>query len=517
MPSYFIYARKSAESEDRQVLSIDSQIRELTDFGQKRGFGIQQVFSESKSAKSPGRPVFNQMLKAAVREKSVGILCWKLDRLARNPVDGAALIWALEKGELAAIATPHRDFANRGDDRFWMQLEFGMAKKYVDDLSDNVKRGNRAKLSNGWRPGLAPVGYVNDPISRTIIPDPERFVIIRRMWDLVLADGLSPADIARIADRQWGFRTRRRNRSGDRSLSRSNVYGLLGNPFYAGIIVHSGERFKGSHKPMVTLAEFDRVQKLIGRQNTQRPQRHVFTYTGLIRCGECGCSVTAEEQINRYGRHYVYYRCTKKHRTFSCAQPYVREEELERQITQFLESIWISDSIRNWALKWMEKEQEKSAESSGIIVKRLEKSLSATRQQLETLTGLRLRELLTDGEYSQQKEKLFAEQVNLEQNLDQLSKQATSWLELFRRTILFVNQAKNNFPSGTREQKRGIVSAVGSNLKLRDKLLLIEAKKPFVFFQRPTDVPVTCGSLDDVRTFFQENGTLAFNVPDFAA
>lgn len=516
MPHFVIYVRKSTESEDRQVLSLDSQIHELTDLGQKRGFVIRKVYSESKSAKAPGRPVFDEMLKAVTKEKGTGVLCWKLDRLARNPVDGAALIWALEQGRVASIVTPHRDFVNRGDDKFWMQIEFGMAKKYVDDLSDNVKRGNRAKLASGWRPGMAPVGYVNDPTTRTIIPDPERFMMVRKMWELMLTGGYSPADIAEMADSQWGFRTRRGKRSGDRPLSRSYLYELLGNPFYAGIIVHSGERYKGSHKPMVTFAEFDRVQRILGRQNRQRPQRHTFAYTGLIQCGECGCSVTAEEQINRYDSHYVYYRCTKKNRALRCAQPYVREEELEYQFVQFLESIWIGDSIRDWALKWMEKEQGKRLESRAAIARQVAESLSATKRQLESLTGLRLRELLTDGEFLQQKEKLVAEQVSLEQSLNKLGNQATSWLEPFRQTILFVNQGKNQFLAREREEKRAIISAVGSNLKLRERILLIEAKKPFIFFQRRTGIPVTWGLLDDVRTFFVQNGTSAFNVPDLA-
>jgi site-specific DNA recombinase len=149
MSNYIIYARKSTESEDRQVLSIDSQVKELKALAQSLGLEIGEILSEAQSAKAPGREVFSRLMKRAYQGQVKGIISWKLDRLARNPLDGGNLIWALEEKKIEEIVTPQRTFSNTGNDKFWMQLEFGMAKKYVDDLSDNVKRGNRAKLELG--------------------------------------------------------------------------------------------------------------------------------------------------------------------------------------------------------------------------------------------------------------------------------------------------------------------------------------------------------------------------------
>jgi len=504
MTNYVIYARKSTESEDRQILSIDSQIKELANLAQRREFVIQHTFTESKSAKAPGRPVFDEMLKAITKNKVSGILCWKLDRLARNPVDGAALIWALEQGRLSNIITPHRDFLNRGDDKFWMQLEFGMAKKYVDDLSDNVRRGIRAKIERGWKPGRPPVGYCNDPETRTIVPDSDRFSLVRKMWDLMITGNYTPYDIADIANDQWGFRTRRTKRAGDRPISVSTLYKLLENPFYAGIIVHKLEQFKGAHKPMVSMAEFENVQKLLGRPDRERPKRHCFAYTGLIRCGECGASVTAEEQVNRFGSHYIYYHCTRRKRRTDCKQSYVRVETLEGQMGRVLELITISDAVRSWALKWMEREKGKESKDQEAIIRQVQGSLAAVKRQLETLTGLRLRDLLTDTEFVQQKEKLVSRQVNLEQRLSELHKSATGWFEPFRKTILFLNIAKNRFDSAKPEEKRVIISSVGSNLLLKDRKLLTQLKKPFIFFTNVTACPVNSGQLHNVRTFFMK-------------
>ena len=134
MQRYILYARKSSESEDRQVLSIESQISELQDLATKNNLHIEYVLSESRSAKAPGRPVFSKLLKLLEKGNADAILCWKLDRLARNARDGGDVIYALDTGDLKNITTPAQSFDNSSNDKFWMQLEFGMAKKYVDDL-----------------------------------------------------------------------------------------------------------------------------------------------------------------------------------------------------------------------------------------------------------------------------------------------------------------------------------------------------------------------------------------------
>jgi len=251
---YTIYSRKSSEAEDRQVLSIPAQNDELIEVQRDRGLVLDgDPRTESRSAKAPGRPVFGQLMQDIQDEKIRGILCWKLDRLARNPVDGGALIWALDQGKLKEIITPSRTFTNTADDKFWMQLEFGMAKKYVDDLSVNVKRGIKKRLQQGWMPGRAPIGYLNDKENGGIIKDPARFHIVRRIWDALLSDGYNVAQIHKKAEIEWGLRTRLCKRSGGRPIARSRVYEILRSPFYCGLILHNGRKYQGKHPPIVAL------------------------------------------------------------------------------------------------------------------------------------------------------------------------------------------------------------------------------------------------------------------------
>src|SRR5579885_1713540 len=161
MPDYFIYSRKSSEAEDRQVLSIESQITELTRLAEARRLRVCEILTETRSAKEPGRPVFQAMMQRISRGEAQGIICCKLDRLARNPIEGGAIIWALKQNGLE-IVTPTQTFRQSDDTTILTYIEFGMAQKYVDDLSRNVKRGLRTKAEKSWYPSVAPLGYLNN-------------------------------------------------------------------------------------------------------------------------------------------------------------------------------------------------------------------------------------------------------------------------------------------------------------------------------------------------------------------
>lgn len=290
---YFVYARKSSEAEDKQVASIDAQIEELTKLARSENLKIVEMFSEAQSAKAPGRPIFNDMVQRIYNREAQGVICWKLDRLARNPVDGGTINWMLQQGAIQHIRSFERSYFPT-DNVLMMSVEFGMANQFVRDLSVNVKRGLRKKVSDGWLPGIAPAGYLNTPDRekgyKVIVEDPERFPLVRRMWDLILTGNFTAPRIHQMAIKEWGYRTVQRRREGGKPISRSAIYKLFSNPFYYGYFefpAGSGNWVKGRHKPMITEEEYQRVQSILGKRGKPAPKRHLFAFTGLMRCGSC--------------------------------------------------------------------------------------------------------------------------------------------------------------------------------------------------------------------------------------
>ncbi len=472
-----IYVRKSTESEERQILSIDSQIKELKDYAKRMGWIVDKVFSESKSAKAPGREVFNKLYNLIEKGETNELLCWKLDRLARNPVDGGALIWAMEEKKLNNIHTPQRTFLNSGNDKFWLQLEFGMAKKYIDDLSDNVKRGLKAKLETGWYPSQAPLGYLNNRDDHTIIPDPERFSIVHKMWKLMLTGAYSVPQVHKLGTGKFGLRTRQYRSGGGNPVSYSSIYYIFSNPFYYGMFEYKGQIYKGKHKPMITQKEFTKVQNIIHTPVSTRPKQYKFKYTGLIKCGECGASVTAEHKTNRFGSKYIYYHCTK--RKVPCSQRSIEEKQLNDQFETFINLVTYDQYLLDYLLHISE--TQKSPEEVNIKqeLTSLKKRITLNEKNKAELLQIKIRNLLTDEEYLDKKNEFEKEKDMLEQKLKRVTE---GFDEANRRTITtfnFMKKLRESFIEGSIENKKEVIYKIGSNPILTDKTLRMLAKEPF--------------------------------------
>jgi len=547
MSGYFIYCRKSSEAEDRQVLSIESQTRELEQLAAKLNLPILEILNESKSAKEPGRPVFNQMMQRLYRGEAAGIICWKLDRLARNPVDGGSIIWAIKQNGIRVL-TPTQRYAREDDNIILMYIEFGMAQKYVDDLSKNVKRGLKTKIENGWLPGLAPLGYLNTTIKSTgenvILKDEERFHLVRRMWDLMLTGQHTPPAILEIANKEWGFRTRPLRRTGSKPLCRSAIYKIFTMPFYYGPFDFpkgSGNWCRGKHEPMITEAEYDQVQALLGRYGNPRPRTsHPFPFSGLFRCGECNSTVVAEEkhqlicseckfkfayrsryecpgchvQIEKMAKphylHYTYYHCTKSNNQ-ACSQRAVRAEEIEKQIDQYLGRIRISERFKQAVIKYLPEIGELDRTTQDQELAARQKAYQQCLRQLENLIKLKTSpensdgRLLSDEEYGSQRAEYLKAKLALERLLRDSSQQIEESLQRVEQTLELASTARKRFSTGDANTKHTMLTSVGSNLILTNKILSIEAKKPFHIIEQ-----VLLG--DDGRThpFEPENIGLAY-------
>jgi len=483
---YFLYARKSSESEDRQIASIDSQIKELTKISEK--LEIVDILSESQSAKAPGRPVFNKMINRIYNGEANGILCWKLDRLARNPVDGGNISWMLQRGQIKHIKSHDRSYLP-SDNVLMMSVEFGMANQFILDLSINSKRGKRHKAEMGWYPAPATLGYKHDPLkikgNKIIVKDLERFDLTRKMFDLMLTGKYNPQEILEIATNNWGLK----NKLGGK-IARSTAYRIFTDPFYYGEFEYpknSGNWYQGKHEPMIAVEEYDRIQILLGRKGKPRPKKHQFAFTGMIKCGECGSIITAEEKIKRQKNgnvhYYTYYRCTKKKRP-DCTQKALRKENLESQIVEILRNIEIPQEFHNWAIKWIKKENKIESESRNRILKNQQKAYNDCLKEIDGLISMRAKGELDEENYKRKIKYLTKEKARLNELLNDTDNRTSKQIKKFEETLSFTRDAKKAFEMGTLGEKKYILSGLGSNLFLKDKQLQISIKKPLFHMRK---------------------------------
>lgn len=334
MPKYFLYARKSTDVEDKQVLSIEGQLAELREIAKRDDLQITEEFVEKQSAKKPGRPLFNDMLCRIERGEAQGIVCWKIDRLARNPVDGGQIQWLLQQGVICNIQTHDRSYLPN-DNVLMMSVELGMANEYIRQLSANTSRGLKHKARMGIYPGLAPFGYINNPLTKTVNVERKNAKLIKKTFAMYATGKVRLEDLADLWEKAGVLS------KGNRRVHISRLSFILQNPFYYGHFRYCREIHEGKHEPIITKDLYDRANAVLrGRGRVPNIENDPAPYCGLLRCGECGMGITAEtrekHQKNGNVHHYVYYRCTRKNRAHKCHEAPVRSEVLDRQLSALM-------------------------------------------------------------------------------------------------------------------------------------------------------------------------------------
>lgn len=349
---YCLYARKSSESDERQIMSIDSQLNEMKLIAQKDGLDIVKVLVESHSAKESGkRPVFNELLAGIRNDEYNACLTWAPDRMSRNAGDLGSLVDLMDRKKLVQIRTYSQTFTNNPNEKFLLMILCSQAKLENDNRGINILRGIKSKCEMGWRPGVAPLGYMNRHFNglKDIIPDPDRAHVITEIYQKAGYHGWSGRRIKDWLD-EIGFT----NRSG-KPVALSQVFLILMNPFYYGEFEYpegTGKWFKGSHEPLVSRELYELVQQFRGVYKGKWGSKQ-FAYRGLLQCGYCGGQITCEEKFKKLksgelNRH-VYYRCTKKV-DLNCPGEYINERALEKLLEAFItanvDKIIVNDKLR---------------------------------------------------------------------------------------------------------------------------------------------------------------------------
>ena len=341
---YCLYARKSTEQEDKQALSIESQVSEMIALADKEGLNIVEIKRESHSSKAVGqRPVYNELINDIRAEKFNGILTWAPDRLSRNAGDLGSVVDLMDQKLLHVIRTYGQTFTNNPNEKFLLMILGSQAKLENDNKMVNVKRGLRARCSMGLWPSVPPTGYLPNPDRNKkcqVVTDEVRSDMIKQIYEKVAHNGWSGRKVFHWLRDEVDFRTKN-----DKHLTLSNIFIILKNTFYYGEFEYpkgGGEWYKGKHTPLVSKDLYNQVQNQIRRSSASNVKRKEFAFTRLITCGLCGSGITADEKFKKLkdgtvNRH-VYYGCTKFNNK-DCKCGYINEETLIRQLIELFDTI----------------------------------------------------------------------------------------------------------------------------------------------------------------------------------
>jgi DNA invertase Pin-like site-specific DNA recombinase len=342
---YCLYARKSTESDERQALSIDSQVKEMLQIAERENLEIVDIRRESKSAKDSGnRPIFKELIKDITEEKFNSIITWAPDRLSRNAGDLGSLVDLMDEKKLMSIRTFGQTFSNSPNEKFLLMILCSQAKLENDNRGINVKRGLRARCEMGLWPTCPPTGYFKEKRvdhKGQCLVDPDRGHVIRQMFEKVAYEKWSGRKIYNWLRFDLNFRTA----LGKKHLSLGNIYRLLENTFYYGPFEYprgSGTWYQGKHEPIITKEVFDLVQNQMKNSQLVRRENIEFAFTKVMTCGLCGSGISATEKFKKlknggYNRH-IYYGCTKA-KDKNCKSGYISEEDLIKQLQKQVEKL----------------------------------------------------------------------------------------------------------------------------------------------------------------------------------
>ncbi len=445
--NYFLYARKSTDVEDKQVRSIDDQLAVLRALAKEQGLTIAQEFVEKQSAKKPGRPVFNEMLKLIEKGEGQGIVSWKLDRLARNPVDSGLISWLLQQGIIQHIQTHDRSFYPT-DNVLMTSVEFGMANQFILDLKVNTSRGLQAKAKRGDFPGLAPIGYINDTRIKLVAVDKKKAKIVKRAFELY-AEGNWRLEDAGNFFAENGIKTK-----GNKPLKRDQVSYLLANPFYYGNFRYGRELYEGNHEPIVSKQLYDKVQDALKARS--KPPRYSKNnpqvLCGLIRCGTCRMMITAEYKLKRQKNgnthEYVYYRCSRKSKTIKCSEPAIRENDLYRQLPPLIKKYALPTDWAAGLSKMTDRDEQEAIRTSAASVREVKTEIQTISQKLQRLLDAYLDQDIEQENYRSEKAGLLSRKKSLEEKIGQIERGSIAWVEPLRNWIKDA-QMLNEIPEDT--------------------------------------------------------------------
>ena len=485
-----LYARVSSKEQEREGFSIDSQLKLLRSYAAEQGLSVVREYIDIETAKASGRTNFTAMIGYLKSHPAVEtVLVEKTDRLYRNLRDWVTideLDIAIHFVKENIVLAPD----SRSSEKFLHGIKVLMAKNYIDNLSEEVRKGMLEKAEQGIWPSMAPTGYLNVVGAngkRVIAVDPDTAPAVTSLFEWFSTGMYSLKQAAKRA-RSEGMTFR----NSDKLISLSSVHKILRSRIYTGEFEWLGKRYQGSHEPLISTELWERVQGVLDGRHTARIRgvEKDFLFTGMIKCGHCGCLLVGDIKKQKY----IYYRCS--HAKQKCREPYVREEVLLEQFTDMLDRIEMTDGMFSWLVRALRENFAELRHDHDAAVQRLQKERERLRERMkqiyiDNLDG-RIEDTIFNALTAQfrEQERKVARELELRLDAD------LSYMDEGIALMSIAKDAKRRFLEAELAVKKHLLSVVLSNCSFRDRKLSANYRKPFDIIVKiwPTLLPENRGA-----------------------
>lgn len=474
MENAIIYARVSSKEQETEGYSIPSQLKLLKEYAAKKGYAIKQEFIDVETAKKTGRTQFNAMLRYIKENSSIKhILVEKTDRLLRNILDHALIDQLVQSSDMTLHLVKenivlHRD--SRSTEKFIFGIKGLVAKNYVDNLSEEAKKGMLEKAEQGIWPSCAPYGYINIGVNgrRAIAVDPQVGPFITRMFELYATGNYSLLALKKkMISEGMVYRN-------GKNFYKGTINKLLKNEFYTGVFYWRGKKYENaSHEPLVSKEVFSRVQDILLKPNKSKSRKGIFTYTNFITCGVCGCAVSAQIQKDKY----IYYHCSGY--KGNCHQAYVREELIEAEFEKMIDNLYVSEDLQALILNGLRESLKDKIEYHNTCVARIERQVKVLQNRIDQAYLDKLDGKINEEFWQIQTRKWLDEKEALTMELLSFQRADTKYIEDINLIFELIKKATGTFKSETLEKKRGLLQLLVSNCTYKDGNLDIVLRSPF--------------------------------------
>ncbi len=483
-----MYARVSSREQEREGYSIPAQRKLLAKYASVRGLEIEREFIDVESAKNPGRKGFGEMLRLLQADSRCRVvLVEKTDRLYRNRTDAIAFEELIEKRNVEIHLVKEGRVVgkdSRSQDKFMHDIHVAVAKHYSENLKEEVKKGMREKAEQGIYPGHSPFGYGNDKTTRTIVVDPERAPVLRRVFDLYASGRHSLTSLRKALLEETGTR-----------LNRAYLEKILKSRFYLGYFVWQGVEYKGTHPPLIDSSTFERVQAVFAGRHKPRQRKHEFAFAGLLRCAHDGCTVTAEHHKGKY----TYYRCSFGRG--KCDLPYMPEPAISDKLGEVLKSIYVPQEIATAIVSSLESDRSSSEAIRKQELAAAQQRLAALRTRMDQAYEDKLEGRIDEEFWTRKMNEWREQERSQEAKIERLSTPLTPQTVLTVQRILeLANKAHFLYLTRNSAERGQLLRMVLLNCATDGLSLWPNYRKPFdLIFQR-AKTEEWSALADDLRT-----------------